>query len=186
MADSESLALPLQVIDEAHIGPELDAAVRRLLCECFPPDAEAFSLRRAWNDVRPAFSVLGRHGDQVVGQVGIIERQITCGGVPVRVAGIQSLAVAPDWRRSGLSQRLITAAMDEARRRGVPFGLLFCVPALEGFYARLGWRRIERAVTMRDAAGRSVPLTAKNVSMELALAGDPLPPGQIDLEGRDW
>jgi hypothetical protein len=80
----------------------------------------------------------------------------------------------------------MTVAMQEARRRGVGFGLLFCVPALEGFYARLGWRRTERAVTMRDAAGRTVPLTAKNISMELALAGDPLPPGPIDLEGRDW
>ncbi|MGA2255679.1 MAG: GNAT family N-acetyltransferase [Thermoguttaceae bacterium] len=186
MTDSASLVLPLEVIDEDRIGPELDTAVRRLLCDCFPPDVEAFSARRAWNDVRPAFSVFGRHGDKVVGQVGIIERRITCGGVPARVAGIQSLAVAPDWRRTGLSQRLMTAAMDEAGRRGIRFGLLFCVPELEGFYARLGWRRIERAVTMRDAAGRPVPLTAKNISMELALAGDPLPQGPIDLEGRDW
>ncbi len=105
---------------------------------------------------------------------------------PARIAGIQSLAVAPDWRRSGLSQRLMTAGMDEARRRGTPFGLLFCVPELDGFYARLGWRRIERAVTMRDEAGRTVPLTAKNIAMELALADDPLPPGPIDLAGRDW
>ncbi len=186
MADSQSLALPLEVIDEDHIGPELDAAIRRLLCECFPPDMAVFSVRRAWNGVRPAFSLLSRRGDKVMGQVGIIERQITCGGVSVRAAGIQSLAVARDCRRSGLSQRLMTAAMDEARRRGIRFGLLFCVPALEDFYARLGWRRTDRAVTMRDAAGRPVPLTAKNISMELALDGDPLPPGPLDLEGRDW
>ena len=186
MPDSQSLAPPVQVIDEDQVGPELDAAIRRLLCDCFPPDAEAFSSRRAWNAVWPAFSVFGRHGDKVVGQVGIIERRINCGGVAVRVAGIQSLAVAHDWRRSGLSQRLMTAAMDEARRRGIRFGLLFCVPELENFYARLGWRRIDRAVTMRDAVGRPVPLTAKNISMELALAGDLLPAGPMDLEGRDW
>jgi predicted N-acetyltransferase YhbS len=186
MADSQSPAIPLQIIDEDRVGPELDAAVRRLLCECFPADVEAFSVRRAWNDVRPAFSVLGRHGDKLLGHVGIIERRITCGSVPVHIAGIQSLAVAPDWRRSGLSQRLMTAAMQEAQRRGVPSGLLFCVPALEGFYGRLGWRRIDRAVTMRDAAGRTVPLTAKNICMELPLAGEPLPLGPIDLEGRDW
>ena len=101
MADSYSLTLPLQVIVEDHIGPELDTAVRRLLCECFPSDAEAFSIRRAWNAVRPAFSVFGRHGDKVVGQVGIIERRITCGGVPVRVAGIQSLAVASTGAATG-------------------------------------------------------------------------------------
>jgi len=186
MAESDSLELPVEIIDEDHLDPELDAAIRRLLCECFPPDVGAFSARRAWNGVCPAFSVVGRGGDKVVGQVGIVERRITCGGAPVRVAGIQSLAVAASWRRSGLSQRLMTGAMDEAGRRGIRFGLLFCVPELEAFYARLGWRRIERAVTMRDAAGRIVPLTAKNISMELDLAGDPLPPGPIDLEGRDW
>jgi len=96
------------------------------------------------------------------------------------------MAVAPAWRKSGLSQRLMTAAMQEARRRGTCFGLLFCLPRLEDFYGRLGWRRIDRAVAMHDAAGRTVPLTAKNICMELALAGEPLPPGPIDLEGRDW
>lgn len=186
MVDSQSLALSLQVVDEGDIGPEVDAAVRRLLCECFPSEADAFSVCRAWHDVRPAFAVFSRRGDKVVGQAAIIERRITCGGEPVRVAGIQALAVAPDWRRRGLAQRLMTAAMQEARRRGMGFGLLFCVPELEGFYARMGWRRIDRPVAMRDAAGRPVPLTAKNISMELALAGAPLPPGPIDLEGRDW
>jgi hypothetical protein len=76
--------------------------------------------------------------------------------------------------------------MGEAARRGIRFGLLFCVPALEHFYSQLGWRRTDRDVTMRDAVGQSVPLTAKNISMELALASDRLPPGSIDLEGRDW
>ena len=133
MADSQPLVLPLQVVDEHNVALELDAAVRRLLCECFPSDGAAFSVRRAWNDVRPSFSVFSRHGDKVVGQVGIVERRISCGGVAVRVAGVQSLAVAPDWRRSRLSQRLMVAAMQEAQRRGVRFGLLFCVPELEGF-----------------------------------------------------
>ncbi len=186
MADPQSLVFSIQVIDEANLGPDLDAAVRRLLCECFPADVAAFSTHRAWNDVHPAFSVLGWQGDNMVGHVGIIERRITCGGVPVGIAGIQSMAVASVWRKSGLSQRLMTAAMQEAQRRGTRFGLLFCLPRLEDFYGLLGWQRIERAVAMRDAAGRTVPLTAKNICMELALAGEPLPPGPIDLEGRDW
>ena len=185
-ADSQSLPLSLEVVDEDRLAPELDAAIRRLLCECFPLDAETFSARRAWNGVQPLFSVLGRHGDKLVGHVGIVDRRVACAGTPLRVAGIQSLAVAPDWRRSGLAQRLMTTAMDEARSRGVCFGLLFCVPELERFYAGLGWRRIDRAVTIRDVSGQTVPLTAKNISMELALAGNPLPPGPIDLEGRDW
>jgi hypothetical protein len=99
MTDSQSLVQPLRVIDEDQIDPELDKAIRRLLCECFPADTEAFSNRRAWNDVRPAFSVFGRYGDRVVGQVGIVQRRIACGGMSVCVAGIQSLAVVPDIRR---------------------------------------------------------------------------------------
>ena len=186
MADSPSLAIPLEVIDEGDIDPDLDSSIRQLLCACFPSDDEAFARCRAWNNVRPAFSVFGRQGDKVVCQVGIIERRITCGGVPVHVAGIQSMAVSPEWRRSGLSQRLMNAAMHEALRRGLRFGLLFCTPKLEGFYGGMGWRRIDRAVTMRNAAGTPVPLTAKNIAMELPLAGDPLPSGPIDLEGRDW
>ena len=133
-----------------------------------------------------ALSVFRWQAEIMVGHVGIVDRRVARGGVPIRVAGIQSLAVAPRWRKSGLSQRLMTTAVHEARRRGLCFGLLFCMPELESFYARLGWRRIDRAVTMRDGAGRTVPLTAKNIAMELALAGDPLPPGAIDLEGRDW
>jgi predicted N-acetyltransferase YhbS len=178
--------IPLEVIDEDRIEPEQDAAIRHLLCKCFAADEATFSARRAWNEVRPAFSVVARSGEEVVGQVGIIDRWVTCGGLPIRVAGIQSLAVAPNWRGSGLSQRLMIAAMDEALRRDIRFGLLFCLPQLENFYSGLGWQRIDRAVTMHDAAGQTVPLTAKNIAMELALDGDRLPPGPIDLGGRDW
>ena len=181
-----SRAVSVEIIDEDQIASELDAAIRRLLCDCFPADMTAFSASRAWNGVHPLYSVICRHRDRIVGQIGIVERLITCGGVPVRIAGVQSLAVVPDWRKSGASQRLMTAAMDDARRRGIRFGLLFCLPGLANFYARLGWRQIERAVTMLDAAGRSVPLTAKNIAMNLPLGDEKFPPGPIDLAGRDW
>ena len=186
MDEFQARELSVEVIDEDQIGPELDAAIRRLLCDCFPADVKAFSACRAWNDVRPIFSAVGRHGDQVVGQVGIVQRQINCGGAPVHIGGIQSLAVAPDWRGSGASERLMTTAMDEARRRGIGFGLLFCLPGLADFYARLGWRQIDRAVTMRGAGDKPVPLTAKNIAMYLPLGGDAFPAGPIDLAGRDW
>jgi predicted N-acetyltransferase YhbS len=186
MADPQASAVVVEVVDEVAVSPQLDAALRRLLCECFPADAKAFSVRRAWNEVRPLYSVIGRHGDELVGQVGIVERLITCSGKPVRVGGIQSLAVAPQWRRSGTSKQLMIAAMDEARRRGIECGLLFCLPGLADFYSRLGWQMVDCAVTMRDAAGQTVPLTAKNIAMCLPLAEQSFPPGQIDLAGRDW
>jgi hypothetical protein len=77
-------------------------------------------------------------------------------------------------------------AMEEAKQRGVPFGLLFCVPELENFYARQGWERLDRPITMLDAEGRRVPIPSKNIAMILRLGDKPLPPGEIDLQGRDW
>jgi kynurenine formamidase/predicted N-acetyltransferase YhbS len=186
LVEPDTRLLSFRVLEEGSIEPALDAAIRRLLCECFPPDIGVFSVSRAWNGVWPAFSAIAWHGDEVVGQLGIVDRQITCAGRPVRVAGIQNLAVSASWRGTGLAQRLMVAAMDEARRRGFRHGLLFCVPKLADFYGRQGWRRIDRPVTMHDAAGRSVPLTAKNICMEFLLAEEGLPAGAIDLEGRDW
>ena len=186
LVEPDATLLSFRVLEEGSVDPTIDAAVRRLLCECFPPDVGVFSVTRAWNGVWPAFSAIAWQGNEVVGQVGIVDRQITCGGRPARVAGIQNLAVGAPWRGSGVAQRLMVAGMDEARRCGFRHGLLFCVPKLADFYGRLGWRRIDRVVNMRDAAGRSVPLTAKNICMELVLADEGLPAGAIDLEGRDW
>ncbi len=186
MKDSFPSAPSLQIVDEDRTDPDLDTAARRLLCACFPADADIFAVRRAWNGVLPLFSVFAWQDDHLVGHVGIVERQITCGEAAVRIAGIQSLAVGQELRGSGLSQRLMSAAMLEAGRRAIPLGLLFCLPGFEGFYGRLGWRRVDRAVTMQDAEGRTVPLTAKNICMVLPLAERSLPPGPIDLQGRDW
>lgn len=186
VVEPDAHSLDLQIVDEGQIDVALDRAARQLLCECFPPDVAVFSAGRAWNDVWPAFSVFARQGDSLVGQVGIIDRQITCGGVPVRVAGIGNMAVDAKWRGAGVSQKLMAVGMDEARRRGIRHGLLFCVPKLGDFYGRLGWRRVDRTIVMRDAAGKAGPLTAKNICMELILASESLPAGSIDLEGRDW
>jgi len=210
-------------IDEPDMTPEMDASIRRLLCVCFPKDAEAFSQRRAWHDCVPAYSLVAWSGvyhrpmdgvsattppdctpdtaaasapfasaplatelSGVVGHVAIVIREIRCGGASVTVAGVQSLAVAPDFRGTGLSRRLMTEAMDEAKRRGIAFGLLFCVPGLESFYASLGWIRTDEAVTMRDKEGRPVPIPASNIAMFKPLGSTPFPTGPIDLRGRDW
>ena len=105
-------------------------------------------LRRAWNEVRPAFSVFSRQGERVVGQVG--DDRAT--DHLRRRAGARGGDSEPGGGAGLAPQRVVAAADDRrdagTRRRGVRFGLLFCVPEMEGFYARLGWRRIDRVVTM--------------------------------------
>lgn len=181
-----SVSLPLEIVDEGRVSPELDQQIRQLLCECFPLDVELFSQQRCWHNSTPAYSIVLREASRLVGHVAIVDRQITCDDQPLRVAGIQSLAVAPAWRRARLSRQLMIEAMAEARRRGLQFGLLFCVPGLERFYSSLGWQKSDQPVTLRDEQGKAAQLPVKNIVMHLPLAGQPLPPGQIDLQGPDW
>ncbi len=48
----------LELIEESDMPPETDAAIKRLLCECFPPDIEEFSRSRYWHGSAPAYTYL--------------------------------------------------------------------------------------------------------------------------------
>ncbi len=176
----------LELFEESAVDPALDAAIRALLCACFPSDAPVFSASRHWHGTAPAYSLVHRVDGRVLGHVGIVLRTVACGGRPAGIAGIQNLAVLPEARKSGLSRRLMTESMAEAARRGVRWGLLFCVPGLERFYASLGWKTLDVSVTMADGRGGTEPIPGKNIAMALPLAGEPFPSGNIDLQGRDW
>jgi len=181
-----SNAFPLEVIAESEMSGEMDLAIRGLLVQCFPADAEAFSRSRAWHESVPAFSVVYREGTAILGHVGVVVRTVHCGDTPVAVAGVQSLCVVTPRRGTGLAPRLMLRAMDEAIGRQIRFGLLFCVPELEPFYRWLGWSTSHQPVTMLDECGRSTPIPEKNIAMFIELSHEPFPGGPIDLNGRDW
>lgn len=177
---------PLELIEEVRMPPLVDAEIRRLLCECFPPDVPVFSQSRHWHGSAPSYSLIHRNGASIVGHVGIVLRRVLIGPLPVAVAGVQNLCTARPLRGSGLGWALMRGAMEEARRRAVPFGLLFCTPNLERFYASLHWYRIDVAVTMEGEQGGRVPIPGKNIGMVLPLGAALFPAGDIDLNGRDW
>ena len=176
----------LELVEESGIDPATDAAVRELLCACYPGDGAVFSRSRHWHGSAPEWSFVARRGARAVGHVAVVVRTVSCAGRSAKIAGIQNLAVIPEFRKTGLSRRLMTAAMQEAARRGIRWGLLFCLPGLERLYASLGWKRLSVPVTQADEHGRSAPIPAKNIAMALELAGESFPPGAIDLQGRDW
>ena len=81
----------------------------------------------------------------------------------------------------------MTVAMQEAGRRDVDLGILFCTPDLARVYGWLGWRLLKgRTVTRIDEEGHQQPLPAKNVSMFYPLRRAEMPAGDIDLLGNDW
>jgi GNAT superfamily N-acetyltransferase len=164
-------SVKLQIVLDATISPAQDAAVRAGLCVCFPPDRDVFCRTRAWHGSRPAWSVLVTCEDAVVAHAGIVQRQILAGQERVWIAGIQNVFVLPEHRGLGLFRQVMSAALEEARQRGLDFGLLFCGPDIGRKYARQGWQLLEgRSVTRIDEQGFLRPLPPKNVTLFYPLA----------------
>jgi len=176
----------LNLIDEKQMTPDKDAAIRQLLCACFPEDVAVFSQTRYWHGSGPEFSLTEESQGNVVGHIGIVVREVNCGGNPLRIAGVQNLAVAPKLRGTGLGGQLVSQSMAEAKRRGLKYGLLFCIPELRKFYGSLDWFTLDVDVTMRDEQGAKAALPAKNICMATCLDSAAFPHGDIDLQGADW
>jgi hypothetical protein len=104
----------LKIIEENQMTPATDAAIRELLCICFPLDINVFSQTRYWHGSAPAYSLIQEQNGQVLGHVGIVVRLVRCGNAPALVAGIQNLAVRPELRGFGTGRQLVVESMNEA------------------------------------------------------------------------
>jgi len=174
-----------RIIDESQMPQDLDVRIRAALCSAFARDAAIFSQSRAWHGSGPAFSAVIEDAGAVVAHVGVVDRTLHIGQQSYRAAGVQNVCVMREYRGRGLSDAVMRASMDEARRRGFDLGLLFCYPAIEKVYARTGWRLADRAV-VRQEDGKTLPLPEGNVAMWLPMCLTELPQGTIDLCGNDW
>jgi hypothetical protein len=176
------------VINERDITPQLDKAIREVLVVCFPADREYFQRQSFWHS--PAvYRVIGKNNkDSIVAHTAIIEREVIVGPglLKLRVAGIQSFCVLQKYRSMGLSNRMMSAAMDEGSRRSFDAGLLFCREKLEKVYGGMGWRKLNAAVYMTDDKNGRISIPSKNITMFYPLNTRQLPAGDIDLAGPDW
>jgi GNAT superfamily N-acetyltransferase len=118
----------------------------------------------------------------------MVERSVVVGPdlLKVRVAGVQSFCVLPAFRDRGLSDMMMSIAIEEAQRRNFDAGLLFCQRQLETVYRRMGWGQLNTAVYMLDSEKNKMLIPAKNISMFYPLRMKQLPLGDIDLAGSDW
>jgi hypothetical protein len=175
-----------EIMDEANVTPALDREIRAFLCVCFAGDTPSWP-SRYWHTSTPAYSVICRDvtGGALLAHIGIVVRRIRCGGTQITIAGVQNLGVKPGTRGGRLGYRVTEMAMDEARRRKIDFGLLFCIPALEAYYQGNGWQTTTEPVTMKYLADDE-PIPGKNIGMFRLLGTQPFPAGPIHLQGPDW
>ncbi len=186
MSEAQYPELDFKIIDEADITDELDSAIRNILVECFPKDSEHFSRQRWWHSRYDWIAVATYPEETIAACLSIVERSIKAGGSDLQIAGVGNACALPCWRKKGIIDRVMEFALEEARKRGLGAGLLFCLPELEKVYKRMGWKKIDAAVVMNDESGKQVPMPEKNIAMAIPLLVDKLPGGIIDLMGQDW
>lgn len=179
--------MKVEIVEESAMPFDLDAKIRRTLVACFPKDAQHFTQSRDWHGSRAAFSVVATDdADEAMGNIGVVDRTITVGGTPLRVAGLQNVCVAPTHRKTGLIDRLMAVAIRESERRGFDMGLLFCGEPLRKVYRRFGWKDVADRATTRIDDGVEVPLPDYDNVMVYPMKIRALPLGDLHLRGNDW
>jgi hypothetical protein len=176
----------LFVIDEKDISNQLDIAIREMLVICFPNDVEHFRCLSWWRSIA-VFRVLGKNDEgAIVAHTALVERTITVGPAQtkMRVLGIQSFCILPDYRGTGLSNKMMSLVIAEGSKRGFDAGLLFCREKLVKVYADMGWKKFDAAVYTTNQAKEKTIMPGFTMFYPLKIKQ--LPPGDIDLAGLDW
>ena len=180
--------IELSVILERDINDSLDAELRAALMECYPKDVQYFR-KRSWWQSKPSWRVIAQEENgKIVAHTAIVLRSVQVGdnSMPVWVAGIQGVFVRQPYRGKGLSDRIMERAVKEMDHHNLEAGMLFCIPKLEGLYGRMGWQKINAAVSFIGDLGEDESLLEDTTVMVYPVKLKAFPQGYIDLNGRDW
>lgn len=128
---------------------------------------EIMRLRRHSRLLRFPFTLVGQSGEAPVGMVSVMSHDEE--GSIAHVAWLSCVLVPPQFRHMGFGSSLVRTAEREAMRLGVKKMLLFTTNR-EAFFARLGWRTMQKT-----NYGQSVALMAKELRA-------PLRPQEFDMD----
>ena len=189
----------LETLDENAIDAALDVRIREHLSRCFPDSPDKFQKYRVWHNLSPEYTVLVRQCDlseightlrkneeaSVIGHVAVVIRTITTTwNWRYNAASIQGVSVAEEFRHTGLATRMVEHALNEAKRRGYLYAVLFCKEPLVPFYESLGWRLTDDSVIMWNE--QDCPITMRsNCPMVKELTGQPFPEGPVDVHNPE-
>jgi predicted acetyltransferase len=110
--------------------------------------------------VDPARIQAALDGDRIVALCGVIGLSQFFGGRSLPMGGLSSVMVAPDWRGTGLSRRLMQASFEDMQARGEPVSSLY--PATTSLYRSMGYE-IAGNITIRKTTAdplRALPAPA--------------------------
>jgi hypothetical protein len=116
--------------------------------------------------------------------VGVVRTAVSVGGRTLTVGGIGGVVTVP----AAQGRHLVHAAMLQAaeficRELGAEFGMLFCLPRLEPFYARQGWQALEDEVEIDQPDGKII----WPYRVMVRPCGDRVwPAGRVEVGGLPW
>ncbi|AQT67400.1 putative acetyltransferase involved in intracellular survival [Anaerohalosphaera lusitana] len=174
------------ILNEDRIDRDLDTAIRELLSRCFPHRKPLFSRSRILGDNTPAFTVVILAGTLPIAHLAAVDRTITAGGEPFRVAGIANVCVDSPFRKQGLAGRMLDTAMQHAMKLGFDFGMLFCQGHVVNTYLRNGWQDIPPAPITYIDHGTKKQIPPNRHRLYYPLNKTTFPPGPINLQTNRW
>jgi len=162
------------------------AAVRALSQSVYPPTETADWPGRHLEWAEPEWCVrVCEPSGQLVSYVGVLLRNATYDGLPVRVGGVGGIMTHPATRRRGYARRGILEAEKFFREQGsVAFALLVCNPRLLAYYASVGWREFVGELWVVQT-GSSARFTFNRI-MTFGISGEAPAAGTIDPGGPPW
>lgn len=135
----------------------------------------------------PQWRVLCTAGQDLIGHVSLLAREVTVAGEPVRVAGVGAVILQPAWRGRGLGKALLHeahAAMQSRTR--ADFGLLICEDHRLTFYTGLGWQEVPGPMTFTNWQGQHETVGRHHIMVLPLRTGAIWPQGAIDQCGLPW
>jgi len=128
--------------------------------------------------------VLGYLTGELATHIGVLQRMVTVGKVPLLIGGVCYLVTEPEHRGCGFGSAVIREAVAFVKNElGQSYSLLTCKPRLEPLYVKTGWRTVTGPTIFGQATGvrRCGRLTMVN-----ECGGRAWPEGEIDLCGLPW
>jgi predicted acetyltransferase len=165
-------------------GEETDE-VRLFIDLVWPPLARAPQSRisRIVWDTNYSQRVLTRaDSGRVVSQVALIFRDGHWNSTPLRIGGIAGVGTDPKFRGQGLATVGMKHAIEILVEEGFDIGALFCAPEMVPFYERLGCRRYDGAVFIKQPGNNHMPWSG---CMTLPIKSD-ISGGELDAAGAPW
>ncbi|MBN2388156.1 MAG: GNAT family N-acetyltransferase [Anaerolineales bacterium] len=132
----------------------------------------------------PGWNVLVWEDGELVSHLGIVVREASVGGQPVRLGGVGHVATKVEWRKRGFaSAAMQTAQAYLCEPLAVDFGLVMCNDEMVSYYEKFGWERVADSL-LAEQQGRKKAFAYPVLTLQVN--GGKWPPGEIDLCGLPW